>query len=114
MTWLITPIRSTDQVVPISGTGQRPTTRSDPMTTYSQTYGVKSNAKRAMRKLGVQLMHLENVAGGFRFPLPRGGVAATPPPKKAKAAKPKGKPFLIDTSPTEEFKASLAREAYIP
>ena len=84
------------------------------MTTYSQTYGVKSNAKRAMRKLGVQLMHLENVAGGFRFPLPRGGVAANPPPKKAKAAKPKGKPFLIDTSPTEEFKASLAREAYIP
>lgn len=40
------------------------------MTDYSQTYGVKSNAKRAMRKIGVAISKLETTKGGWRFPMP--------------------------------------------
>jgi Protein of unknown function (DUF3489) len=79
------------------------------MTELSQTYGVKSNAKRAMRKLGIPLAMLTKMPDGWRFPIPRLQRLA----KKTKAAKAKGKPFLVDTRPADDFKLP-PREAYVP
>lgn len=72
------------------------------MSNYSQVFTVKSNARRAARKQGVDPSTVTACSGGFHFPL--GGVPAAKPKAaapKAKAAKPKGQAKATKPKPAK-------------
>ncbi|MFN3656816.1 MAG: DUF3489 domain-containing protein [Pseudolabrys sp.] len=78
---------------------------------YSQHFTVKSNARRAARKAGLDPNTVERHAGGFRFPIADAGSPKATKPKTAKAKHEDGK-AKARKSTTSPRKAGLVEKVH--